>query len=394
MRRFGGIAFLGVLCAVLLGVASLPAHAGLNLGNLSDEWVEQQAEAPIKYFYYLMKEGSVAAEFRAVEEKVAIKINPQGYLKLVQQNSLKTAFANYAPGDTAEATVAGQKAARHDFTFTIDSGAKLKGRVYCFLKGQEGYTALFVGLEDFFDRLEPDFEAVVSGMTLGDAVVPSGVFAASPTPVPAKPTTAPLPKPSLGLPVAPTKAPAPTEAPKPEPTAAPTPAPTSAPAASGDLPTLTPEASGDAKPGKALVLPEDKSTFWSPETRQYEDPMARSVVTLPETIELKEEILPDEVIFKGPDASEIRLLFPVTEKDLANRLEEQTKEWKDHGSSPLSGALAGSITLYSKTETVRMVRLLAHYKDIQTLIAVTLAAADYDKAKPWIQKLFADVKKK
>ena len=394
MRRFGGIAFLGVLCAVLLGVASLPAHAGLNLGNLSDEWVEQQAEAPIKYFYYLMKEGSVAAEFRAVEEKVAIKINPQGYLKLVQQNSLKTAFANYAPGDTAEATVAGQKAARHDFTFTIDSGAKLKGRVYCFLKGQEGYTALFVGLEDFFDRLEPDFEAVVSGMTLGDAVVPSGVFAASPTPVPAKPTTAPLPNPSLGLPVAPTKAPAPTEAPKPEPTVAPTPAPTSAPAASGDLPDLKPEASGDAKPDKALVLPEDKSTFWSPETRQYEDPMARSVVTLPETIELKEEILPDEVIFKGPDASEIRLLFPVTEKDLANRLEEQTKEWKDHGSSPISGALAGSITLYSKTETVRMVRLLAHYKDIQTLIAVTLAAADYDKAKPWIQRLFADVKKK
>ena len=385
MRRFGGIAFLGVLCAVLLGVASLPAHAGLNLGNLSDEWVEQQAEAPIKYFYYLMKEGSVAAEFRAVEEKVAIKINPQGYLKLVQQNSLKTAFANYAPGDTAEATVAGQKAARHDFTFTIDSGAKLKGRVYCFLKGQEGYTALFVGLEEFFVKLEPDFEAVVNGMTVGDAVAPK-----VPTPVPATPTKAPLPKPSLGLPVAPTKAPAPTEVPKPEPTVA----PTQAPAVSGDLPDLTSGASGDAKPGGMPALPEDKSKFWSPETRQYEDPMARSVVTLPETIELKEEILPDEVIFKGPDASEIRLLFPVTEKDLANRLEEQTKDWKDHGSSPISGALAGSITLSSKTETVRMVRLIAHYKDIQTLVVVTLAAADYDKAKPWIQKLFADVKKK
>ena len=390
MKRFGGVAFLGVLCAVLLCVTGLPAHAGLNLGGLSDEWVEQPAEAPIKYFYYLMKEGNVAAEFRAVEEKVAIKINPQGYLKLVQQNSLKTGFANYAPGETTETAVAGEKAARHDFTFTLDSGAKLKGRVYCFLKGQEGYTALFVGLEEFFVKLEPDFEAVVNGMTLGDAVVPSGVFAASPTPVPATPTKAPLPKPSLGLPVAPTKAPAPTEAPKPEPTAA----PTSAPAISGDLPTLTPEASGDAKPGKALVLPEDKSTFWSPETRQYEDPMARSVVTLPETIELKEEILPDEVIFKGPDASEIRLLFPVTEKDLANRLDEQTKEWKNHGSSPISGELAGSITLYSKTETVRKVRLIAHYKDIQTLVVVTLAAADYDKAKPWIQRLFADVKKK
>lgn len=385
MKRFGGVAFLGVVCAVLLCAASLPAHAGLNLGGLSDEWVEQPAEAPIKYFYYLMKEGNVAAEFRAVEEKVTIKINPQGYLKLVQQNSLKTGFTNYTPGETTEATVAGQKAARHDFTFTLDSGAKLKGRVYCFLKGQDGYTALFVGLEEFFVKLEPDIDAVVNGMTLGDAVAPK-----APTPAPAKPTAAPLPKPSLGLPVAPTKAPAPTEAPKPEPTAAPTPAP----AVSGDLPDLASDASGDAKPGGMPALPEDKSTFWSPETRQYEDPMARSVVTLPETIELKEEILPDEVIFKGPDASEIRLLFPVTEKDLANRLDEQTKEWKNHGSSPISGALAGSITLSSKTETVRMVRLIAHYKDIQTLVVVTLAAADYDKAKPWIQKLFADVKKK
>ena len=130
------------------------------------------------------------------------------------------------------------------------------------------------------------------------------------------------------------------------------------------------------------------------ELKKYVDSLFARHRATGEVAELKEEILPDEVIFKGPDASEIRLLFPVTEKDLANRLDEQTKEWKNHGSSPISGELAGSITLYSKTETVRMVRLLAHYKDIQTLVVVTLAAADYDKAKPWIQRLFADVKKK
>ncbi len=388
MKRFGGIVFLCVASVVLL-CAAMPAHAGLNLGVLSDEWVEQQAEAPIKYFYYLMKDGNVAAEFRAVEEQIKIKINAQGYLKLVQQNSLKTGFKDYAPGAVSESTVAGEKAAVHDFAFTVDNGSKLKGRVYCFVRGNTGYTALFVGLEEFFGALETDFETVVNGMTIGDAApaVPTQ-SPKTPTATP-KPTlpTAPMPTPSLNLPVAPTKTPEPTEAPKAGPTATPK-------LASGDLPASPDIASGDAASGGLPDLPKTTETFWTPGTHQYEDPMARSVVTLPDSAELKEEILPDEVIFNGPDASEIRLLFPVTGKDVENRLAEQTEGWSAHGSSPITGALAGTITLYSKTETVRKVRLIANFADIQTLVEVTLAAGDYDKAKSWIQRLFADVKKK
>jgi hypothetical protein len=191
VRRFSWRAPYAAVCIVALLLCAGPAFARLYLGAPAEEWVEQKAEPPLSHFYYLVKNEKIAAEFRAVEEKIRIRLTPQAYLKLVQHNSLRSSFKNYVPGGTTEVAVAGKKAARHDFTFTVTNGNSLRGRAYCFLDGNTGYSLLFVALEDSFDALAADLEAFLAGISVGDEPPAAPTPVAGPTPTPQPEMTIP-----------------------------------------------------------------------------------------------------------------------------------------------------------------------------------------------------------
>jgi hypothetical protein len=165
--------------------------------------VEQEAKPPLSSFYYLVKDGKIAAELRTVEEHIRIRLTPIAYLRLVQKNSLESAFENYRPGATTGAVVAGKPAVRHDFTFSVKNGNSLQGRVYCFLDGNTGLAVLFVALQEAFEVLEADLRAYLDGLRLDDGTSPTP----SPTPVDAFPT--PTPWPELTIPDLPTVTPLP-----------------------------------------------------------------------------------------------------------------------------------------------------------------------------------------
>ena len=196
MKRFAWKLSRALLCVVLLCSGACAASARLVPGPLSEEWVEQEA-------YYLVKDGKIAAELRTVEEHIRIRLTPIAYLRLVQKNSLESAFENYRPGATTGAVVAGKPAVRHDFTFSVKNGNSLQGRVYCFLDGNTGLAVLFVALQEAFEVLEADLRAYLDGLRLDDGTSPTP----SPTPVDAFPT--PTPWPELTIPDLPTVTPLP-----------------------------------------------------------------------------------------------------------------------------------------------------------------------------------------
>ena len=197
MKRFAWKLSRALLCAALLLSGACAASARLVPGPLSEEWVEQEAKPPLSSFYYLVKDGKVAGELRTVEEHIRIRLTPIAYLRLVQKNSLESAFENYRPGDTGGAVVAGKPAVRHDFTFSVKNGNSLRGRVFCFLDGNTGFSVLFVALRQSFEALEDDFRAYLNGLRLDP----------SPTPVDARPT--PTPWPELPIPDLPAVTPLP-----------------------------------------------------------------------------------------------------------------------------------------------------------------------------------------
>ena len=203
MKRFAWNVSQTLLCAVLLLSGACAASARLVPGPLSEEWVEQEAKPPIASFYYLVKNGKIAAELRTVEENIRIRLTPIAYLRLVQKNSLASAFENYRPGATTGAVIAGKAAARHDFTFSVKNGNSLQGRVYCFLDGNTGFAVLFVALQEAFEVLEADLRAYLNGLRLDDGTSPTP----SPTPVDGFPT--PTPWPELTIPDLPAVTPRP-----------------------------------------------------------------------------------------------------------------------------------------------------------------------------------------
>lgn len=203
MKRFAWNASRTALCVVLLLSWASAASARLVPGPLSEEWVAQEAKPPLSSFYYLVKDGKIAAELRTVEEHIRIRLTPIAYLRLVQKNSLESAFENYRPGDTTGAVVAGKAAARHDFTFSVKNGNGLQGRVYCFLDGNTGFSVLFVALAQSFDVLEADLRAYLNGLRLDDGTSPT------PSPTPADGFPTPTPWPELTIPDLPTVTPLP-----------------------------------------------------------------------------------------------------------------------------------------------------------------------------------------
>ena len=175
MKRFAWKLSRALLCVVLLCSGACAASARLVPGPLSEEWVEQEAKPPLSSFYYLVKDGKIAAELRTVEEHIRIRLTPIAYLRLVQKNSLESAFENYRPGATTGAVVAGKPAVRHDFTFSVKNGNRLQGRVFCFLDGNTGLAVLFVALQEAFEVLEADLRerrrySFVHGATTAYAV--------------------------------------------------------------------------------------------------------------------------------------------------------------------------------------------------------------------------------
>ncbi len=192
MKRFSWSALSVALGVAFLLSGACAASARLVPGPLSEEWVAQEAKPPLSSFYYLVKSGKIAGELRTVEEHIRIRLTPIAYLRLVQKNSLESAFENYRPGDTTGAVVAGKAAVRHDFTFSVKNGNGLQGRVYCFLDGNTGFSVLFVALEQSFEALEADLRAYLNGLRLDDGTSPT------PTPwpeltIPDLPTVTPLP---------------------------------------------------------------------------------------------------------------------------------------------------------------------------------------------------------
>ena len=364
--RTGALVFTVLFLLLLPSAVHLAWAAEVAIGELPPGWIEKEPinEAIDRYFVYMDK-AIVRAELLTLEEELPESLTPEEYLEALKKNSMPS-FSQYAPQEDEAVELHGRSAAIHRFHFS--NGEKLlKAEMYVFVEEKTGYVFLFDTTDDWFPKVQPKFLSFVTDV-LEFPGEPKPEPAPKPTPKPVRPTPAPV---------------------KPEPTPEPAPEPTPEP----EKPEPTPEPE-KPEPGKLPEFkPEDELPGFEEEEGFLHSESETLLIELPEGAEEKDR--DDEMVnIYGPDDSQIIVALFGSPEAAAEKLAEEIKGMRKHGSSTLEcGERPAHTTLYServKGEGSYAV-LAVTWEESGAVVAIRMPSAKYAGAAEWVKAMLCSV---
>ncbi len=379
----------GAFAAVALLLGSGGAMGALRLGPLPPGWQERVAPAPGVASYYVLQVGkAIWAEAYFSEEKLAVPMDVKGYFQAFQANGLMAGgFKDYAPGETADVTVGGRPAVRHDFTFTGqgEGAVELKARVFVFMDGPTARAILFDGLRKDFPMLEAQFANFMGAVSLGSegsGGSSSGSMTTLGSEGPGGSSSGGMTSLGLGVGSSVTPGPSVVSLTPPPPVAG-----AGEPLSGDDLPSF----SSDKAEGELPDLTEP------PDPGLFVDASKKIRVRLPDA-SVPQELAPSKGVYSGPDLSVISVLVLATEQEASAEATRRGAGQTFFGVNTMKNAVGKTCRagLYASSgapgpSEQRKATVIATYPGTPLLVEVALPAERYDGAKGWIKALLTGV---